>query len=108
MARVTVEDCIDKVDNRFPLVFAGRHSLALIMSSGSQLTVDRINDKNPRVVAREIATPRSLPEDLARGTCAIPCRSSRSRTNEPDTVPLIGSAAPASDADDTRGRGRRA
>jgi DNA-directed RNA polymerase omega subunit len=48
MARVTVEDCIDKVDNRFDLVLLAAHRARMI-SSGSQLTVDRDNDKNPSV-----------------------------------------------------------
>ena len=54
MARVTVEDCIDKVDNRFDLVLLAAHRARMI-SSGSQLTVDRDNDKNPVVSLREIA-----------------------------------------------------
>jgi len=53
MARVTVEDCIDKVDNRFDLVLLAAHRARMI-SSGSQLTVDRDNDKNPVVSLREI------------------------------------------------------
>ena len=52
MARVTVEDCIDKVDNRFDLVLLAAHRARMI-SSGSQLTVDRDNDKNPVVSLRE-------------------------------------------------------
>ena len=54
MARVTVEDCIDKVDNRFDLVLLASHRARMI-SSGSQITVDRDNDKNPVVSLREIA-----------------------------------------------------
>ena len=54
MARVTVEDCIDKVDNRFDLVLLAAHRARMI-SSGSQLTIDRDNDKNPVVSLREIA-----------------------------------------------------
>ena len=54
MARVTVEDCIDKVDNRFELVLLASHRARMI-SSGSPLTVDRDNDKNPVVALREIA-----------------------------------------------------
>src|SRR3978361_1771648 len=63
MARVTVEDCIDKVDNRFDLVLLAAHRARLI-SSGSQLTVDRDNDKNPVVSLREIADQTIAPEDL--------------------------------------------
>jgi DNA-directed RNA polymerase subunit omega len=54
MARVTVEDCIDKVDNRFDLVLLASHRARMI-SSGAQMTIDRDNDKNPVVALREIA-----------------------------------------------------
>lgn len=54
MARVTVEDCIDKVPNRFDLVLLAAHR-AREISSGSELTVDRDRDKNPVVALREIA-----------------------------------------------------
>jgi DNA-directed RNA polymerase subunit omega len=63
MARVTVEDCIDKVDNRFELVLLASHRARMI-SSGSQLTVDRDNDKNPVVALREIADTTIAPQDL--------------------------------------------
>ena len=54
MARVTVEDCIDKVDNRFDLVLMASHR-ARAVSSGAQIHVARDNDKNPVVALREIA-----------------------------------------------------
>jgi DNA-directed RNA polymerase subunit omega len=54
MARVTVEDCIDKVDNRFRLVLLAAHR-ARNISAGAELTLDRDNDKNPVVALREIA-----------------------------------------------------
>ena len=54
MARVTVEACVDKVPNRFELVMLAAHR-AREMASGSPLTVDRDNDKNPVVALREIA-----------------------------------------------------
>ena len=54
MARVTVEDCIDKVDNRFDLVLMASHR-ARAISSGAQIYVPRDNDKNPVVALREIA-----------------------------------------------------
>jgi DNA-directed RNA polymerase subunit omega len=67
MARVTVEDCIDKVENRFELVLLASHRARLI-AGGAQLTVDRDRDKNPVVALREIAdehlTPADLKEDL--------------------------------------------
>ncbi len=54
MARVTVEDCVDKVPNRFELVLLAAHR-AREVAAGSPLTVDRDNDKNPVVALREIA-----------------------------------------------------
>ena len=63
MARVTVEDCIEKVENRFDLVLLAGHR-GRMLSSGAQLTVDRDNDKNPVVALREIADERLTPEDL--------------------------------------------
>lgn len=63
MARVTVEDCIDKVDNRFELVLLAGHRARLI-SQGAPITVDRDNDKNPVVALREIAEETLSPEDL--------------------------------------------
>ncbi len=63
MARVTVEDCIDKVENRFELVLVASHRARMI-SSGQQITIDRDNDKNPVVALREIADEMLAPEDL--------------------------------------------
>jgi len=67
MARVTVEDCIDKVDNRFELVLLAGHRARQI-SQGMPLTIERDNDKNPVVALREIAdetlSPADLKEDL--------------------------------------------
>ncbi len=67
MARVTVEDCVDKVQNRFELVLLAAHR-GRILASGAELLVDRDNDKNPVVALREIAdgqlTPAQLETDL--------------------------------------------
>jgi len=63
MARVTVEDCIDKVDNRFELVLLASHRARQI-SQGAPITVDRDNDKNPVVALREIAEETLAPGDL--------------------------------------------
>ncbi|MBB4065607.1 DNA-directed RNA polymerase subunit omega [Gellertiella hungarica] len=63
MARVTVEDCIDKVDNRFELVLLASHRARLI-SQGAPITIDRDNDKNPVVALREIADETLSPDDL--------------------------------------------
>lgn len=64
MARVTVEDCIDKIDNRFDLVLLAAHRARLI-SSGQPILVDRDRDKNPVVALREIAETALSPEDLS-------------------------------------------
>lgn len=69
MARVTVEDCVDKVSNRFDLVLLAAHR-ARVLSSGAPLLVDRDNDKNPVVALREIAVgelaPGQVEEDLVQ------------------------------------------
>ncbi len=58
MARVTVEDCIDKVDNRFELVLLASHRARMI-SSGAPLTVARDRDKNPSWRCARSPTRRS-------------------------------------------------
>jgi len=63
MARVTVEDCIDKITSRFDLVLFAAHR-AREMSEGSEILVDRDNDKNPIVALREIADEKLVPSDL--------------------------------------------
>ncbi len=63
MARVTVEDCVDKVPNRFDLVMLASHR-AREITSGSPLTVARDNDKNPVVALREIADETQSADDL--------------------------------------------
>ena len=63
MARVTVEDCVDKVPNRFELVMLASHR-AREITAGSPLTISRDNDKNPVVALREIAEETQGAEDL--------------------------------------------
>ncbi len=63
MARVTVEDCVDKVPNRFELVLLSGHR-ARQLSGGSEPLVDRDRDKNPVVALREIAGRVLTPEDI--------------------------------------------
>jgi DNA-directed RNA polymerase, omega subunit len=63
MARVTVEDCVDKVPNRFELVMLAAHR-AREITAGSMLTVERDNDKNPVVALREIADETQGADDL--------------------------------------------
>jgi len=67
MARVTVEDCVDKIPNRFDLVLLAAQR-AREISGGAELTLERDRDKNPVVALREIAeqtvTPANLKETL--------------------------------------------
>lgn len=95
MARVTVEDCIDKVENRFDLVLLASHR-ARMVSSGSQITVDRDNDKNPVVALREIAETTVSPGDLKEDL--IHSLQKYVEVDEPEPeAPLIG--VDADDAD---------
>jgi DNA-directed RNA polymerase subunit omega len=100
MARVTVEDCIDKVENRFDLVLVASHRARMI-SSGSSITVDRDNDKNPVVSLREIAETTVSPADLKEDL--IHSLQKYVEVDEPEPeVPLVGAAAGAGvDSDDT-------
>ena len=100
MARVTVEDCIDKVENRFDLVLLASHRARMI-SSGSQITLERDNDKNPVVALREIAETTVSPGDLKEDL--IHSLQKYVEVDEPEPeVPLIGADAGASvDSDDT-------
>ena len=63
MARVTVEDCVDKITSRFDLVLLAAHR-SREMAEGSEILVDRDNDKNPIVALREIAEEKLVPKDL--------------------------------------------
>jgi len=63
MARVTVEDCVDKVPNRFDLVMLAAHR-ARSISDGAPITIERDNDKNPVVALREIADQTLGVEEL--------------------------------------------
>ncbi|MBN9047836.1 MAG: DNA-directed RNA polymerase subunit omega [Rhizobiales bacterium] len=100
MARVTVEDCIDKVENRFDLVLLASHRARMI-SSGSQITLDRDNDKNPVVSLREIAEKTVSPEDLKEDLIHSLQKYVEVDEPEPD-VPLVGAAPGSSvDSDDT-------
>lgn len=66
MARVTVEDCVDKVENRFELVLLAAHR-ARSIANGSPITVEKDNDKNPVVALREIAEETIAPDDMREG-----------------------------------------
>jgi DNA-directed RNA polymerase subunit omega len=98
MARVTVEDCIDKVENRFDLVLLASHRAGMVWS-GSQITVYRDNDKNPVVALREIAETTVSPGDLKEDL--IHSLQKYVEVDEPEPeVPLIGAGSGNVDADD--------
>jgi DNA-directed RNA polymerase subunit omega len=98
MARVTVEDCVDKVENRFELVLLASHRARMI-SAGSHITVDRDNDKNPVVSLREIADSTLAPEDLKEDL--IQSLQKHVEVDEPEleTVPALSAAPQESRAD---------
>lgn len=98
MARVTVEDCIDKVDNRFELVLLAGHRARMI-SQGAPLTVDRDRDKNPVVALREIADETIAPEDLKEDLIHSLQKYVEVDEPEAETVPLIGTTAQGSTDD---------
>jgi DNA-directed RNA polymerase subunit omega len=100
MARVTVEDCIDKVENRFDLVLLASHR-ARMVSSGAPITVDRDNDKNPVVALREIAEQTVSPGDLKEDLIHSLQKYVEVDEPESEAVPLIGAAGEGVDADDT-------
>ena len=78
MARVTVEDCIDKIDNRFDLVLMASHR-ARAISSGAPINVGRDNDKNPVVALREIGDGKLSPGDLREDFNSCPAEARRGR-----------------------------
>ena len=93
MARVTVEDCVDKVPNRFELVLLAAHR-ARTISAGAPITLERENDKNPVVALREIAERTVSPEDLQEDLIHTMQRYVEVDEPEPDAVPLLSSSTP--------------
>ncbi len=98
MARVTVEDCIDKVENRFDLVLLAAHRSRMV-SNGAPITVGRDNDKNPVVALREIAEETVAPDDLKEELIHSLQKYVEVDEPEPDPVPMIG-ASPDNPGDD--------
>ncbi|GEO84476.1 MULTISPECIES: DNA-directed RNA polymerase subunit omega [Alphaproteobacteria] len=99
MARVTVEDCIDKVDNRFELVLLASHRARQI-SQGAAITVDRDKDKNPVVALREIADETLSPGDLKEDLIHSLQKHVEVDEPEQDAGALIGAAAAKSEDED--------
>ena len=85
MARVTVEDCIDKVSNRFELVLLAAHRARMI-SSGIEPSLDRDNDKNPVLALREIAVETVTFDELMEST--IESHQRQIEVDEPDDEDL--------------------
>jgi DNA-directed RNA polymerase subunit omega len=98
MARVTVEDCIDKVENRFELVLLAGHRARMI-SSGSPITIDRDNDKNPVVALREIADETISPEDLKEEFIHSLQKFVEVDEPEPEALPMIAASAGEDDGE---------
>lgn len=104
MARVTVEDCIDKVPNRFELVLLASHR-ARTISQGAPLTIDRDKDKNPVVALREIAEETIDKDDVREDLVHSMQKHVEVDEPEADAVPMLTadgvatSVEPEADAD---------
>lgn len=94
MARVTVEDCVDKIPNRFDLVLLAAQRARQI-SGGAELTLDRDRDKNPVVALREIAEETVTPQDLHE---SVVSNLQRVQIDEEDAPDEIGSLAASAEA----------
>jgi DNA-directed RNA polymerase subunit omega len=94
MARVTVEDCIDKVSNRFDLVLLAAQR-ARQVSGGAELTLERDRDKNPVVALREIAEGTITPDELED---AVISALQRVQVDEEDAPDEVGSLAASAEA----------
>ncbi|WP_028640800.1 DNA-directed RNA polymerase subunit omega [Novosphingobium acidiphilum] len=94
MARVTVEDCVDKVPNRFDLVLLAAER-ARSISGGAELTIDRDRDKNPVVALREIAEETVRPSVLKENVIQS---LQRVLPDDDDVVDEIGSLSQSAEA----------
>jgi DNA-directed RNA polymerase subunit omega len=94
MARVTVEDCVDKVSNRFDLVLLAAQRARQI-SGGADLTIERDRDKNPVVALREIAEETVKPKHLEE---AIVGNLQRVRMDEDDETDELASLSESAEA----------
>jgi len=100
MARVTVEDCVDKIENRFDLVLLAAHRARLI-SSGQPILVARDRDKNPVVALREIAETQLAPEDLSEDFIHSLQRHVEVDEPELEAAPALTPATPGADSIDS-------
>ena len=94
MARVTVEDCVDKIPNRFDLVLLSAQRARQI-SGGAELTIDRDRDKNPVVALREIAEETVKPVELEE---ALINSLQRVQVDEDDVADAVGSLSQSAEA----------
>lgn len=94
MARVTVEDCVDKVTNRFDLVLLAAQR-AREISGGAELTIDRDRDKNPVVALREIADETIKPADLDESLIQSLQKVQLDDDDTPDEVGSLSKSAEA-------------
>jgi DNA-directed RNA polymerase subunit omega len=94
MARVTVEDCVDKIPNRFDLVLLASQRARQI-SGGAELTVDRDRDKNPVVALREIAEEMVVPSELME---ALIGNMQKVQVDDDDAVDEMGSLSQSAEA----------
>ena len=94
MARVTVEDCVDKIPNRFDLVLLAAQR-ARQVSGGAELTIDRDRDKNPVVALREIAEETVIPTQLEE---AVIQGLQRVQIDDEDEADAVGSLAASAEA----------
>jgi DNA-directed RNA polymerase subunit omega len=90
MARVTIEDCIDKLPNRFELVLLSAHRARMI-SQGAPITLDRDNDKDPVVSLREIADETINKDDLREEFIHAMQKHVEVDEPEPTEMPLLTS-----------------
>ena len=105
MARITVEDCVDKIPNRFDLVLLAAHR-ARMLSKGSAITVEQDNDKPPVIALREIAEQTISPGDTREGL--LHSMQKHVEIDEPEAVaapvlpdilrPMLGRDDPSLDA----------
>jgi DNA-directed RNA polymerase subunit omega len=94
MARVTVEDCVDKVSNRFDLVLLAAQRARQI-SGGAELTLDRDRDKNPVVALREIAEETVRPVQLQESLVNSLQRVQIDDEEAPDEIGSLSASAEA-------------
>ncbi len=94
MARVTVEDCVDKIPNRFDLVLLAAQRARQI-SGGADLTIDRDRDKNPVVALREIAEQTVRPRHLEEALVSSLQRVQIDEDDAPDEVGSLSASAEA-------------